>query len=145
MTGINERARPAVGPPTRQPSAAWTLALTSAGHLHGRVGRPGGDHRVAPIGATSTPASTLQWTINGYGWPGPRHHRGRRVGDLFGRRRIFLTGIATVHAGLGGLCVRPQRGVLIGARAVQGLGAAVILPLSLTILATRSRPTSGAP
>jgi EmrB/QacA subfamily drug resistance transporter len=59
---------------------------------------------------------------------------GGRVADIYGRRRVFLTGLAiftlsSLTAGLAG-----SGGVLIGARAVQGLGAALLLPATLAIL-----------
>ena len=55
------------------------------------------------------------------------------VGDRFGRRRVFAIGLG-VFAGLGGVGVRPGAGVLIAARAVQGVGAAMLMPLALALL-----------
>jgi EmrB/QacA subfamily drug resistance transporter len=59
---------------------------------------------------------------------------GGRVADIYGRRRVFLTGLviftlSSLTAGLAG-----SGGMLIGARAVQGLGAALLLPAALAIL-----------
>src|SRR5215472_5517252 len=59
---------------------------------------------------------------------------GGRLADLFGRRRLFLVGlsvftIASLGAGLAG-----SGGVLIGARLVQGLGAALVVPTTLAII-----------
>ncbi|WP_245558295.1 MFS transporter [Nocardia thailandica] len=61
---------------------------------------------------------------------------GGRLADLFGRKRIFLAGLLafTLASGVGGLASTP--GWLIGARAVQGMGAAVLAPATLTILTT---------
>jgi len=58
-----------------------------------------------------------------------------RIADVYGRRRMFLTGLviftlSSLAAGLSG-----SGGVLIAARAVQGLGAALVLPASLAIIA----------
>ena len=65
MTGINERARPAVGPPTRQPSAAWTLALTSLATFMVALDALVVITALPSIGRDlHTDASTLQWTIN---------------------------------------------------------------------------------
>src|SRR5215472_11006428 len=59
---------------------------------------------------------------------------GGRLADLFGRRRLFMIGlavftIASLGAGLAG-----SGGVLIGARLVQGLGAALVVPTTLAII-----------
>ena len=59
---------------------------------------------------------------------------GGRLADVFGRRRVFLTGLAiftlsSLTAGLAG-----SGGMLIGARAVQGLGAALLMPATLAII-----------
>ncbi len=59
---------------------------------------------------------------------------GRRAGDLYGRKRMFLVGLGlfTVDSLAGGLA--QQGGELLLARAVQGLGAAVLAPATLTIV-----------
>ncbi|WP_255029462.1 MULTISPECIES: MFS transporter [Mycobacteriales] len=61
---------------------------------------------------------------------------GGRLADLFGRKRVFLAGLLVFTAAslVGGLAASP--GWLIGARAVQGVGAAVLAPATLTILTT---------
>ncbi|BDU06673.1 MFS transporter [Nocardia cyriacigeorgica] len=61
---------------------------------------------------------------------------GGRLADVFGRKRVFLAGLLvfTVASLVGGLASSP--GWLIGARAVQGVGAAVLAPATLTILTT---------
>src|SRR5207249_1361694 len=57
------------------------------------------------------------------------------LGDRFGRRRVFLAGITvfTLASAVAGLATDPAQ--LIAARAVQGAGAAAIMPLSLALLA----------
>ncbi len=64
---------------------------------------------------------------------------GGRTADLFGRRRIFLVGLTvfTLASLLGGLA--QDQAMLIGARAVQGLGGAILSPATLTILTTTFR------
>jgi len=61
---------------------------------------------------------------------------GGRLADLYGRKRVFVSGLAlfTVASLLGGLATTP--GALIAARAAQGIGAAVLAPATLTILTT---------
>ena len=61
---------------------------------------------------------------------------GGRVADLYGRKRVFVLGLALFSlASLAGGAA-PTPGLLIAARAVQGLGAAVLAPATLTILTT---------
>src|SRR6476660_5152557 len=76
----------------------------------------------------------LQWVITAYAITfGGFLLLGGRAADLFGRRRVFLTGVAvfTIASFLCGLAW--SDGVLIGARALQGLGAAIISPAALSI------------
>ena len=62
---------------------------------------------------------------------------GGRLADLLGRRRVLVTGIATIAVSslVGGLA--QSAGVLVGARLAQGLGAALTLPTALSILTTK--------
>jgi len=88
----------------------------------------------AELGASAT---ELQWVVNGYlltlavlvvtvG----------RLGDMFGRRRVFLTGLAAFSAGLLLAALAPAVEVLIAARVVQGAGAAGMLTLSLALVSS---------
>src|SRR5919198_1017417 len=82
-------------------------------------------------------ASALQWVVNAYTLTFAGFLLlGGRAADLFGRRRMFLVGLGmfTVASFLGGLA--QTEGMLIAARALQGLGAAVLAPATLTILTT---------
>lgn len=79
----------------------------------------------------------LQWVITAYAITfGGFLLLGGRAADLLGRRRVFLAGVAlfTVASFLCGLAW--SEGVLIGARALQGLGAAIISPAALSIIIT---------
>jgi EmrB/QacA subfamily drug resistance transporter len=79
----------------------------------------------------------LQWVISAYALVfGGFLLLGGRAADMMGRRRIFLGGIAvfTVASLLAGLAWSEPS--LIGARAFQGLGAAIITPAALSILST---------
>jgi EmrB/QacA subfamily drug resistance transporter len=61
---------------------------------------------------------------------------GGRAADLYGRRRVFIAGLAvfTAASAVGGLAPNPA--VLVAARALQGCGAAVLSPATLTIIVT---------
>ena len=81
--------------------------------------------------------STLSWVLNAYILTfGGFLLLGARAGDLFGRRRVFLLGIAvfTLSSLLGGLA--PTAWALLAARAVQGAGAALAAPSALSLLTT---------
>jgi len=84
--------------------------------------------------------SQLQWVVNAYALTfGGFLLLGGRAADLFGRRRIFILGLA-MFSGASLVCaMAPNEGLLIGARALQGLGAAVLSPATLTILTTTFR------
>src|SRR5580704_8155812 len=82
-------------------------------------------------------SSALSWVINAYILTfGGFLLLGARAGDLFGRRRVFLLGIAvfTLSSLVGGLAVSGW--ALLAARAVQGMGAALAAPCALSLLTT---------
>ncbi|OIJ94503.1 MFS transporter [Streptomyces sp. MUSC 14] len=77
----------------------------------------------------------LQWVVNAYSIAFAGFMLlGGRAGDLFGRKRMFLVGLSlfTVASLAGGLAQEGWQ--LLAARAVQGLGAAVLAPSTLTLL-----------
>src|SRR5882762_3434450 len=81
--------------------------------------------------------ANLQWIVNAYTLVfGGFLLLGGRAGDLLGRKRLFLAGVVvfTVASLLNGLAV--NSGMLIGSRALQGLGAAFISPAALAIIST---------
>jgi EmrB/QacA subfamily drug resistance transporter len=60
---------------------------------------------------------------------------GASLGERFGRRRLFVGGLSVFTLGSAVAAIAPGIGVLVAARAAQGLGAAVVTPLTLTLLA----------
>jgi EmrB/QacA subfamily drug resistance transporter len=85
-------------------------------------------------------ATGLQWVVTAYALTfGGLLLLGGRLADLFGRRRIFLTGLGlfTVASLLGGFA--SSQAELIAARSLQGVGAAVLSPATLTILTVTFR------
>ena len=78
-----------------------------------------------------------QWVVTAYALSfGSLLLFGGRIGDLFGRKRVFVTGLAGFAAAsaLGGFA--PSFGVLVGARALQGAFAALLAPATLSLLTT---------
>ena len=85
------------------------------------------------LGAT---LEELQWIVNAYSLAfASLILMAVALGDRFGRRRVFVTGIAvfTAASALCAMATTPE--VLIAARAIQGAGAAAVMPLSLALLA----------
>ena len=81
--------------------------------------------------------SSLQWTVNAYGIAfAAGIITAAALGDRFGRRRVFNSGLALFTLASAACALAPNAGELIAARTVQGLGGAIVLPLSLTILTT---------
>jgi EmrB/QacA subfamily drug resistance transporter len=77
----------------------------------------------------------LEWTVNAYTLAFAVFLlTGAALGDRYGRRRVFVVGLAIFTAASAAAALAPSTGALIAARAVQGLGAGIIAPLSLTIL-----------
>lgn len=84
-----------------------------------------------------TTASQLQWVVTAYALVfGGFLLLGGRLADLFGRRRIFLTGVALFAAAsfVGGFSQSPAQ--LIVFRAIQGLGGALLAPSALSLVLT---------
>jgi EmrB/QacA subfamily drug resistance transporter len=80
---------------------------------------------------------TLQWVITAYAITfGGFLLLGGRAADLLGRRRMFMIGIALFSAASLVCGLANTMGVLIAARAVQGVGAAIISPATLSIITT---------
>jgi EmrB/QacA subfamily drug resistance transporter len=79
----------------------------------------------------------LQWVVNAYTITfGGFLMLGGRAADLLGRRRVFLAGTALFSVASLLCALASSRGLLLGARAVQGFGGAVISPASLSIITT---------
>ncbi len=79
--------------------------------------------------------SSLQWTLNAYGIAfAAGIITAAALGDRFGRRKVFTIGLALFTVASVACALAPNLSELIAARTVQGLGGAMVLPLSLTIL-----------
>ena len=83
----------------------------------------------------------LEWTVNAYGLSfAVLLMTGAALGDRFGRRRLFVAGLLLFVAASAACALATSVGWLIAARAVQGAGAAVIAPLSLSLLSAAFPP-----
>ncbi|HEX5556585.1 MAG TPA: DHA2 family efflux MFS transporter permease subunit [Gaiellales bacterium] len=81
--------------------------------------------------------SSLQWTVNAYGIAfAAGIVTAAALGDRFGRRVVFIGGLGLFTIASAACALAPSTAELVAARTVQGLGAAAVLPLSLTILTT---------
>jgi DHA2 family methylenomycin A resistance protein-like MFS transporter len=89
-----------------------------------------------PIGAAlKVGVAPLQWVIDGYNLTYALFLlTGGVLGDLSGRRRIFIAGAAIFSVGCLACGLAPHIAVLIAGRCIAGLGAALLLPASLAIL-----------
>src|SRR3954463_12798662 len=83
----------------------------------------------------------LEWTVNAYTLTfAVLLLTGAALGDRFGRRRMFVIGLSLFTAASAGAALAPSTGALIAARALQGAGAAIVTPLTLTLLSTAFPP-----
>jgi EmrB/QacA subfamily drug resistance transporter len=77
----------------------------------------------------------LEWTVNAYTLTFAVFLlTGAALGDRFGRRRMFTIGLTIFTAASAAAALAPSMEALIAARAVQGIGGAIVTPLTLTIL-----------
>src|SRR3712207_528486 len=72
----------------------------------------------------------LEWTVNAYTLTfAVLMLTGAALGDRFGRRRMFITGLLLFTGASAAAALAPTTGALIAARAIQGIGAAIVTPL----------------
>ena len=138
MTEVAERPAPA--PPSRHPglrgNPALTLAAISLGvmmvALDGTVVSVANPTIQRDLGAT---LAGLQWVTNGYLLAlAVLLIPGGKLGDRFGRRRIFAIGIAGFALASLGCALSSSIGVLVCFRVLQGVSGAMLMPNTLAIL-----------
>jgi EmrB/QacA subfamily drug resistance transporter len=120
----------------------WTLAIVSVGlfmvvldNLVVSVALPS-IHR--DLGAS---IQALEWTVNAYTLSyAVLLLTGAALGDRFGRKRMFMAGVALFTVSSAAAALAPSIGLLIVARTIQGAGAAIATPLTLTLLADAYPP-----
>src|SRR5580658_3833702 len=130
-------ARRPPAPGTRHPN--WLLTTTilasSLAFIDGSVVNVG----LSALGATfNASAGDLQWVINAYLLPlSALLLLGGAAGDRYGHTRLLILGSAMFGVASMGCALAPSLGWLLGARAMQGVGAALLMPNSLAILGAR--------
>jgi EmrB/QacA subfamily drug resistance transporter len=83
----------------------------------------------------------LQWTVNAYTLTfAVLLLTGASLGERYGRRRMFVAGLGLFTAGSAAAALAPSVSWLIASRAVQGVGAAILVPLTLTLLSAAVSP-----
>ena len=130
------RGRRRDGSMNGKPRTGWTLALASVGAFMTSMD--------VVVVATALPTlrthlgaslSDLEWTVNAYNLAfAALMLTGAALGDRFGRRRMYVAGLAVFTAASIACALSTAVGPLIGARIVEGIGAAVVLPLTLTLI-----------
>jgi EmrB/QacA subfamily drug resistance transporter len=90
----------------------------------------------------SASVEALEWTVNAYTFSfAALLMTGAALGDRFGRRRMYLAGLALFALASAGCALAPSTGWLIAGRAVQGLGAALLMPIGMALLGAAFPPT----
>ncbi|MFD7379441.1 MFS transporter [Streptomyces mirabilis] len=114
----------------------WTLALASVGSFVVVL-----DLLVVATALTAiqrdlhASIEDLEWTINAYTLSfAALLMTASSLGDRFGRRRVFVAGLTLFAVASAACALAPSTGTLIAARAVQGIGAATVMPLALALL-----------
>ena len=127
---------------TAKSRTVWTLAVTSAALFMASL-----DNLVVTTALPSirdhlhASLQGLQWTVNAYTLTfAVLLLTGASLGERYGRRRMFVIGLAVFTAGSAAAALAPGIGWLIAARAVQGVGAAILVPLTLTLLSAAVPP-----
>jgi EmrB/QacA subfamily drug resistance transporter len=124
------------------PRQRWTLALTAVASLMVVL-----DALVVSTALTSIQADLgasieqLEWTVNAYVLSfAVLLMTAAALGDRYGRRRVFVIGLGLFTVASAACAVAPDAGSLIAARALQGAGAALLMPLALALLSAAFPP-----
>jgi EmrB/QacA subfamily drug resistance transporter len=127
---------------TAKSRTVWTFIITSAALFMASL-----DNLVVTTALPSirdhlhASLAGLQWTVNAYTLTfAVLLLTGATLGERYGRRRMFVAGLGLFTLGSAAAALAPSIGLLIAARAVQGVGAAVLIPLTLTLLSAAVAP-----
>jgi EmrB/QacA subfamily drug resistance transporter len=138
MTDVLATEEVAPGKQPKELHLGWALVLISVAQLmvvlDGTIVNIALPYIQADLGISN---ANLTWVVTGYALAfGSLLLLGGRLGDLYGRRRIFIIGLTVfgIASLLGGLAT--SEGLLLAARGLQGLGAALASPAALALIAT---------
>src|SRR5207245_9182243 len=99
------------------------------------------DHTVVNVALPSSQRdlhasiSSLEWTVNAYTLTfAVLLVTGGRLGDILGRRRMFLFGVVVFALSSAAIGLAPTQGWLVAGRAIQGIGGAFMMPGTLSII-----------
>jgi EmrB/QacA subfamily drug resistance transporter len=125
-----------------EPQARWVLAATVLGSGLAFIDGTVVNVALPRIGESlDASVSDLQWTINAYTLSlASLILLGGSLGDRFGRRRVFVIGVVWFALASLACGLAPNVQMLVAARAVQGIGGALLTPGSLAILQSSFRP-----
>src|SRR3954470_9108734 len=122
---------------SRRPHPGWTFAIVSIALFMVVL-----DNLVVTTALPSirrdlgAGIQSLEWTVNAYTLSyAVLLLTGAALGDRFGRKRMFVIGLALFTTASAAAALAPTTAALIGARGLQGVGAAIVTPLTLTLLA----------
>src|SRR4051812_8669192 len=129
---------PDTTPPTLTTAQRWVVAVTA---LAGMMVSLDALIVTTALGAIRVALHAsieeLEWTVTAYVLAfAVLLMTAAALGDRFGRRRMFIAGLGLFAVASAGCALAPDVGTLIAARAVQGAGAALVMPLALTLLGT---------
>jgi len=120
----------------------WVLALAAAGSFMAVL-----DAMVVTTALEtlrhdlSASVTALEWTVNAYSLSfAALLMTGAALGDRFGRRRMYVVGLLLFAAASAACAVAPNTAWLIAGRAVQGLGAALVMPIAMAFLGAAFAP-----
>ncbi len=124
------------------PRTGWIIALCAIGSLMAALDTLVVASALSTIQADlGASLEQLEWTVNAYNLSfAVLLMTGAALGDRFGRRRLYGIGLGLFTAASAACALAPDVGWLIAARAVQGAGAALLIPLGLALLSAAFPP-----
>jgi EmrB/QacA subfamily drug resistance transporter len=128
--------------PSSKSTRTWVLALTGIGSLMVALDTLVVSTALSTIRVDlGASLEQLEWTVNAYNLSfAVLLMTAAALGDRFGRRRLYATGLGLFIAASAACALAPDIGWLIAARAVQGIGAALVMPLGLALLSAAFPP-----
>uniref|UniRef100_UPI002B268AD8 MFS transporter n=1 Tax=Nocardioides sp. TaxID=35761 RepID=UPI002B268AD8 len=138
MTELTQADPPAPSKPHKELHLGWALVLISVAQLMVVLDGTITNIALPFIGSDlGINQANLSWIVTGYALAfGGLLLLGGRLGDLYGRRRVFILGLTVfgLASALGGFA--QNEAMLLSSRALQGVGAAMAAPTALALITT---------